>query len=155
MPEVQIRKATADDSHSIAALLGQLGYPSDTVAIPGRLSGVLEHGGTVVLAVDSDDSALGLLALTRHWGLHSSGPIAYIMALVIAEGARRRGVGKALVDYAKRWGIDNGCERITVTSAEHRAEAHEFYPAMDLSYTGRRFSATLANNTLEQSSTIR
>lgn len=146
MPDVQIRNATADDSPSIAALLSQLGYPADSAEMPARLSRMLKHGGSVVLAVDRDDSPLGLLAMTRHWGLHSSGPIAYIMALIIAETARRRGVGKALVDYAKQWGIDNGCERINVTSAEHRDGAHEFYPAMGLPYTGRRFSATLANN---------
>jgi GNAT superfamily N-acetyltransferase len=141
--DVRTRNATPADAPSIAALLGQLGYPSDEGEIPRRMASVMAHGGTVVLAVDESEVPLGLIALTRHWGLHSSGPIAYIMALVIAEGARGMGVGKTLVDYAKRWGIDNACDRITVTSAEHRDGAHAFYPAVGLPYTGRRFSAML------------
>lgn len=96
-----------------------------------------------MLAVDESDTPLGLISLTRHWGLHASGPVAYIMALVIAEEARGLGVGKMLVAFAKKWGLANGCERITVTSAEHRDGAHAFYPAVGMPYTGRRFSATL------------
>ena len=141
--DVRIRNATPEDSADIAALLGQLGYPSDEAEIPGRLSGVLAHGGAVVLAVDAADRPLGLLCLTRHWGLHASGPTVYIMALVIADGARRRGVGVKLVDYARQWGMENGCERIAVTSAERRNDAHLFYPAVGLPYTGRRFSSDL------------
>lgn len=141
--DIRTRNATAADSPAIAALLGQLGYPSEEREIPKRLANVIEHGGAVVLAIDGGDTPLGLISLTRHWGLHSSGPVAYIMALVIAEDARGMGVGKALVEYAKQWGVHNGCERITVTSAEHRDGAHAFYPAVGMPYTGRRFSATL------------
>ena len=102
------------------------------------------HGGTVVLAVDEDDTPLGLIALTRHWGMHSSGSTTYIMALVIADGARGMGVGKRLVNFARQWGINNGCDHMTVTSAEHRDGAHAFYPAVGMPYTGRRFSVKLA-----------
>lgn len=142
---IRIRNAGPEDSQAIAALLGELGYPSEPADIPDRISGVRGHGGAVMLAVD-DNATLGLLCLTRHWGLHATGPTAYIMALVISERARRRGVGNALVEYAKQWGLDNGCERIAVTSAEHRDGAHEFYPAVGLPYTGRRFSANLASD---------
>ena len=141
--DVQLRNANPDDSAAVAELLGQLGYPSPPSEIPRRIADVLSHGGSVVVAVDVSDTPLGLLCLTRHWGLHASGGTAYIMALVIAENARGRGVGKKLVDYARQWGVENGCESITVTSAEHRDGAHRFYPAVGLPYTGRRFSAKL------------
>jgi GNAT superfamily N-acetyltransferase len=144
--EVHIRDATPEDARAMAVMLGQLGYPTPEAEIPQRLAIVLEQGGRVVLAVDNDDSPLGLLCLTRHSGIHANGPTAYINALVIAEGARRRGVGNALVTFAKKWGIDNGAEAISVTSAEHRDGAHAFYPAMGLPYTGRRFSAKLTSD---------
>ncbi|MEO5903960.1 MAG: GNAT family N-acetyltransferase [Gemmatimonadaceae bacterium] len=141
--KVVIRSARPDESVAIATLLTELGYPSNAGDIPGRMSGVLAHGGAVVVAVTEDDTPLGLMALAPYWGLHTAGPSAYIIALVIAATARRRGVGKALVDYAKRWAVDNGCERLVVTSAEHRSDAHAFYPSMGMPYTGRRFSASL------------
>src|SRR6476469_979343 len=143
MSAPDIRTRTAAASPAIAALLGQLGYPGDEREIPRRLANVVQHAGAVVLAVDDSDTPVGLISLTLHWGLHASAPVAYIMALVIAAESRGRGVGKILVDYAKQWGIDNGCERITVTSAEHRDGAHSFYPAVGMPYTGRRFSANL------------
>ena len=143
--DLQIRDAVPDDSPAIARLLGELGYPCEASEIPGRLSGVRSHGGTVALAVDDDDNPLGLISLTHHWGLHSSEPTAYIAALVIGDGARGRGVGKRLVDFARQWGINNGCDHITVTSAEHRDGAHAFYPAVGMPYTGRRFSVKLTS----------
>ncbi|HUQ48194.1 MAG TPA: GNAT family N-acetyltransferase [Gemmatimonadaceae bacterium] len=143
---LQVRDATPGDAPAIARLLGELGYPSEASEIPGRLSRVRAHGGTVVLAVDDDDNPLGLISLTIHWGLHSSGSTAYIMALVIAEAARGTGVGKRLVEYARQWGTENGCDHITVTSAEHRDGAHAFYPAVGLPYTGRRFSVAIASD---------
>jgi GNAT superfamily N-acetyltransferase len=141
--DVRTRNATPADSTAIASLLGQLGYPCEETEVPQRLTNVLEHGGAVVLAVDESDTPLGLISLTRHWGLHSGSPTAYISALVISDGARGMGVGKTLVAYARKWGIDLGCEHINVTSAEHRDGAHLFYPAVGMPYTGRRFSAKL------------
>ena len=57
--------------------------------------------------------------------------------------AARRGVGKAFIAAATNWAQKHGCARLSVTSAEHRADAHAFYPACGLPYTGRRFSVLL------------
>jgi len=73
----------------------------------------------------------------------SSRPVAYITALVTASAARRRGVGQLLVGSAKRWATEQGCVRLSVTSAERRADAHAFYVACGMPYTGRRFSTQL------------
>lgn len=140
----RLRPATADDAAQIAALLGELGYPTEARDIPPRLDAVIADAGSVLLAVDSTGAALGLLALARHSAIHSPGPVAYIMALVIAHSARRRGVGKVLVEEAKRWARSAGCSTLSVTSAERRADAHAFYPACGLPYTGRRFTALIS-----------
>lgn len=141
--DFHLRDACAADAEAVAALLTELGHPTAAIDIPKRLPLVIAEGGAVKLAVDDDESPLGLLVLSKHWGLHASGPVAYIAALVVTDGARRRGVGKVFVDYAREWGSSHGCSRLTVTSAEHRADAHAFYPAMGMPYTGRRFSQAL------------
>lgn len=140
---VRLRGATVEDAADIAALLTELGHPADAAAIPMRLAAVLSEGGAVLLAVDTAGNALGLVSLARHAALHASGPIAYIMALVTAATARRRGVGQMLVAAAKEWAQANACVRLSVTSAERRADAHEFYPACGLPYTGRRFAIAI------------
>jgi GNAT superfamily N-acetyltransferase len=137
-----LRDATPRDASIIADMLTELGHPTAAEDIPSRMKAVLDEGGRVVLA-ELDAAPAGLMCLARHSALHSPGPIAYITALVTTAGSRRAGVGRALVDEAKRWATSQGCVRISVTSAEKRADAHAFYPACGLPYTGRRFAAAL------------
>jgi GNAT superfamily N-acetyltransferase len=138
-----LREATSADAPAIAALLTELGHPTDAADVPARMAAVLGEGGAVLLAVADGTAPLGLMCLARHVALHAAGPIAYITALVTTSAARRRGVARALVGAAREWALREGCVRISVTSAEHRADAHAFYAACGIPYTGRRFSASL------------
>jgi GNAT superfamily N-acetyltransferase len=142
---VSIRSATDRDAAVIAELLSELGYEAPPADIPARLAGVIAEGGAVVLATDASGSALGLMHLGRHAALHTPGPIAYIMALVTRSTARHAGVGRQLVEYAKEWARETGCVRLSVTSAEKRQDAHAFYVACGMPYTGRRFATTIAD----------
>jgi len=137
---ISLRRAETADAVPIAALLGELGHPVDPADVPQRLAAVLREGGEVLVAVADDGVPLGLISLARHAAIHAAGPVGYIMALVTADSARRRGVGKLLVEAAKHWAAREGCVRLSVTSAERRADAHAFYPACGMPYTGRRFA---------------
>lgn len=141
---IALRPVTADDAAVVARLLTELGHPTHAADIPARLAAVQHEGGAALLAVDATDDPLGLLCLSKHAVLHSPGPVAYITALVTTRAARRRGVGRLLVSAAREWARRHGCVRLSVTSAERRADAHAFYPACGLPYTGRRFSASIA-----------
>jgi GNAT superfamily N-acetyltransferase len=142
-PDITIRDARPADAFAMAELLSELEHPADARDIAPRLAAVLADRGAVLLAVDEHDQPHGLMSLSRHVALHASGPIAYITALVTSSNARRRGVGHLLVAAAKRWAAEQGCVRLSVTSAERRADAHAFYPACGLPYTGRRFSTPI------------
>ena len=135
------KDATRSDAPVIADLMAELGHPTDASRIPDRMDAVLQEGGRVLLALDGE-VPLGLMCLARLSTIHSE-PVAYITALVTTAAARRTGVGRAFVEEAKRWAIANGCARLSVTSAEKRADAHAFYPACGLPYTGRRFATAL------------
>ena len=143
-PTIRVREAAASDADAIATLLAELGHAVPSSAIPSRLRAVLNDHGAVLVAVDDADRPVGVIALSRHVAIHAPGPIAYITALVTAAAARRRGVGQLLVEAAKTWAVEHGCVRLSVTSAERRADAHAFYPACGLPYTGRRFSMEIS-----------
>ena len=138
-----VRAATAGDATAVAALLAELGYPIDAGDVAERLGAIRAEGGAVLLAVDGDASPVGLISLSRHSVLHVAGSVGYITALVVTARARGRGVGRTLVDAAFEWARRNGCVRLSVTSAERRADAHAFYPRCGMPYTGRRFAAAV------------
>ena len=135
-----MRSAAHDDAHAIAALLAELAHPTDATAIPWRLDDVRADGGDAFVAVDDDGRVLGFFSIARIAVVHGSGPVALITALVVAESARGRGVGRRMVDAAREWARGAGCVRLLVTSAERRADAHAFYEACGMPYTGRRFA---------------
>jgi hypothetical protein len=142
----RIVPARAAHAPQIARLLAELGYPTPAEQVPARVAAVEAEGGATMLAADGAGAVLGLVSVTSHAALHTGGPIAYVMALVVASEARGRGVGRALLDGAEQWARKRGCERLSLTSAERRAEAHLFYPQCGLPYTGRRYSKQLTSS---------
>jgi GNAT superfamily N-acetyltransferase len=141
---MRVRDVVADDAIALAPLLAELGYTVDPAVIPGRIAAIRAEDGASFIAVDDGARALGVIVLTAHAVLHAGGPVAMITALVVSSQARGQGVGRQLVDTAKAWAKDRGCVRLIVTSGEQRADAHAFYPACGLPYTGRRFGVTIA-----------
>ena len=127
----------------MASLLTELGYPTPADALPSRLRALEVDGSVALVAVGDDDEVIGLASVTTQATIHAPAPVGYIMALVTAPTLRGNGVGRALVAAAEEWARERGCTRLTVTSAEDRADAHAFYPQCGLPYTGRRFSKPL------------
>jgi len=141
-PRYMTRPVTADDAEVVARFLTHLGHPTDAADVPSRLGEVAAEGGGAFLHVDQSGRALGFFSVARHSVLHAPGPIGLITSLVVAEDARRLGVGRAMVAAAQEWARDAGCVRLLVTSGEHRPDAHSFYPACGMAYSGRRFSVS-------------
>jgi GNAT superfamily N-acetyltransferase len=143
-----IRSASPDDAGVIASLLGELGYPSDAGSVRARIARLLEMESaaqeSVFVATDArDGTAFGVLSLHRFFGLHDDAPVALITALVVGEGARGLGIGKALVDRAAETARAWGCTRLMVTTHVRRAGAHAFYERIGFELTGRRYVRAL------------
>jgi N-acetylglutamate synthase-like GNAT family acetyltransferase len=138
--EIVVRDAIIEDASVIATLLGELGYPSQTEGVRARLARLLAREGSRVFVAERSAKALGVLGLHRMPVLTSLGDIAMIIALVVTERARGAGVGRLLVARAEEQARVLQCERIMVTSAERRADAHAFYQHLGYGYTGRRFA---------------
>ena len=140
---LDVRAASPADSAAIAALLGQLGYPTAAESMPDRIADIEREGGVVVVACDDSRQIVGLASASRVSTLHAGGHVGYITSLVTAEAARGHGVGRALVSAIEAWARRCGCARLSVTSGLHRDDAHAFYPRCGMPYSGRRFSRQL------------
>jgi GNAT superfamily N-acetyltransferase len=96
-----------------------------------------------VLVASRDGEPIGVGSVHRLHGLHDTSAIAFITALVVTERERGTGVGRALLEALEDSARDWGCERILVTSANRRVEAHAFYERGGYEGTGRRFARAL------------
>ena len=146
MDSPTIRPAASADAPTLGRLLEQLGYPTDSAEIPQRIEKLHARPGTMVLVAENDDGALvGVVTVHLFQTLHANEPAAWLTALVVEKEARGQGVGSALVARAEQWAIEHGALRLSLTSALHRENAHEFYKARDYEHTGVRLTKVFVN----------
>jgi GNAT superfamily N-acetyltransferase len=129
---MQIRQATTADAPLIARLLAELGYPATAAAVRERLARLGE--GDRVLVCEE-----GFIAVHRVPLVAEGGCCARITALVVAQGHREAGVGRALVAEAEALAREWGCGLLEVSSGRRpeRLAAHSFYPALGFDDSGR------------------
>lgn len=155
-----IRDATLDDADVIAALLGELGYPSTAQVAAGhiaRFSAV--PGSTMQLAVLTAGEAVGIDggsgggAVGAVVGLIATHLVprmdedcfaCRITDLVVAAAARRQGVGSALLAAAEEVARAAGALRLDLASGTWRADAHAFYSAHGFETHAAAFAKRLA-----------
>jgi N-acetylglutamate synthase-like GNAT family acetyltransferase len=135
-----VRRAAAGDEPALARLLGQLGYPVEAERLTARIARLPET--TTVLVAD-DGGVVGLAALDVRVYLEHDEPRGRVIALVVGQDARGRGVGRALMDAVEAEARRAGATDLHVTSGAQRADAHAAYRALGFTQTGLRFGKRL------------
>jgi GNAT superfamily N-acetyltransferase len=138
-----VRLATFDDIADVARLLGQLGYPDDDATFAARWPAWQAEGNRALVALDADGRIIGLLTTHVMTVLHRPAPVGRISAMVVQEGLRGSGVGRALVRAAEALLHDAGCGLVEVTSNLRRTDAHAFYERIGYERTSYRFMRPL------------
>ena len=133
-----IRRAEPRDLPAMADLLGQLGYPAEVHQVRRRMDRLPDS--TTVFVTDDGS---GLAALDVRQGLQHDAPAARIVALIVREDARGRGIARALIETIEAAAREAGCRHIHVTSAGRRDDAHAAYTALGYAATGTRFGKDL------------
>jgi GNAT superfamily N-acetyltransferase len=141
---VSVRPAGAADAGAVAALVAQLGYDPGADELAARTAELGGDGRSAVLVSERDGAVTGLLTAHVVPVLHEPGGWCRITMLVVDEGARRQGDGRALVAAAEAFARAAGCSRIEVTSARHRAGAHAFYRSLGYGQVSEHFLKRMA-----------
>jgi GNAT superfamily N-acetyltransferase len=137
--ELEIRAASRADGPAISRLLGQLGYEATFEFVERVLSRRSQDGLDGVFVALVRGEVAGVVSLHAHELSHVPGRLGRITALVVDEGTRGTGVGRALVERAEAFFRDAGCIRMEVTSGLRREEAHGFYRAQGFGEIARHF----------------
>jgi GNAT superfamily N-acetyltransferase len=150
MADVHVREAVIRDLDSLLGLYEQLTGPLDEpvpepppepreviakiIADPARSLLVAELDGPLVGTVD----VLIAPNLTHH-----AQPWALVENVVVADDARRRGAGRALMLRAIEIAREAGCYKVNLISGNERTGAHEFYRSLGFEEVGQGFKTYL------------
>jgi ribosomal protein S18 acetylase RimI-like enzyme len=140
-PPLSVRPARPADCEAIAALVRDLGFDSSPEAIGERLAALRKARETPLVAERGE--VIGVLAWHVTPVLHRPRPVGRITMMVVADGERRRGVGRALVEAACEEMRSKGCGLIEVTSNVDLSGAHGFYRRLAFERTSYRFAKAL------------
>jgi GNAT superfamily N-acetyltransferase len=95
----------------------------------------------LLVAVDDSGVVSGLVALVVHDT--PDDPLlrplrrAHVDELVVTRAARRRGCGRALLDAARAWAVEQGADQLVLTVWEGNEAAERFYTAAGLRQVSR------------------
>ncbi|MBU1669941.1 MAG: GNAT family N-acetyltransferase [Actinobacteria bacterium] len=141
MSKVTVRSAKHEDVGVIAEIIRKLGWfkhvnEESPAATERRVLLHLElcdadDSHTVLVAEDEEGVVSGYISV--HWlpYLMLAGPEGYISELFVHEDARGKGVGTALINDIKEYGITKGCSRLmTLNGRDRPSYEREFYTAL-------------------------
>ena len=120
-----IRDAKVSDAAALAALAGELGYPTTSAEMERRLEALRSDPKHRVFVAERD-GLLGWIHVSMINALESES-FAEIRGLVVSESYRGSGIGTQLVIAAEKWANEKRCNRIRVRTNVVRVEARAFY----------------------------
>jgi GNAT superfamily N-acetyltransferase len=103
-----------------------------------RLSRLLAEPAAFLFVAEADGQVIGF-ASGYAMPLIQRDPVGRLAALAVGDGGHGSGVGRALVDAVTEEARRRGCERLEVTSAAHRHDAHRFYEHLGFEDKPHRF----------------
>jgi len=134
-PRSTIREARAADVPALARLAGELGYASSKEQMTrrfARVSADKEH--RIFVAEDASGAVIGWVQVhfTRWLASDARGEV---VGLVVAAGARGRGIGRRLMEAAETWTKAQGGTLLALRSNILRKETHTFYEKLGYTVT--------------------
>ncbi len=139
-----IRETTQDDAPAVAALLGELGYPTSADQAAERIGRIAVDPTTWVIVAEEDSELAGLGALHVQNLVERDEPGCEVAGLVVGQRFRRRGIGELLMQALEDEARRRGGKFMVLNTAHRRADAHAFYEALGYEHTGRRYAKQLA-----------
>ena len=127
-----VREATAGDAEAIHSLAGELAAtvgdsPPSFEDVGARLVELLEEPRARVMVAEDDGVVVGVASLWIKPDLAHGDTVIEVPTLVVAEGSRREGVGKLLMEEVQTLGAEKEANLIELVATTQNVAAREFY----------------------------
>jgi ribosomal protein S18 acetylase RimI-like enzyme len=136
--EVTVRAVEATDFEALADLMTQLGYETRASEMQMRMEPILANKNYATFVGISDGKVCGMIGTFTCYTYEHNSPSARILALVVSEKMRGRGVGEALIAAAEKNLAQRNIKRVAVNARFERTRAHEFYQKLGYRKDGFR-----------------
>ncbi len=139
--ELNVRSAEIEDIPVLCTLMEQLtGHTVTPDTMENRLSFVAESPFDSLYVCHENEAVLGLLAFRIRENIEDVSRYGEVSVIVVDEEARRKGVGRFLMEFAERLAVEKECIGTWLVSGFGREEnAHHFYKDIGYEVTGYRF----------------
>jgi GNAT superfamily N-acetyltransferase len=143
---ISIRTATEKDIPRILELYSQFSFqPGDYKAAPledcrQTLKKMSRVPGCNLLVAEENGEVSGTLFMAILPGMaHGTSPFGVVEYMVVDEKARRKGIGRALMEHCMKLAREAGCYKVMLTSDNRREAAHKFYESIGFQASAHGF----------------
>ena len=136
MTAFAVRRAVADDVAKLTPLFDAYrmfyAQPSDPEASAAFLREWIARDESVVFLAEDDDDVLGFVQLYPIWSSTTTpaGRFWLLNDLFVAESARRRGAGRALMERAERLARETDAVGLTLSTAVDNLRGQRLYESV-------------------------
>lgn len=132
---MQIRLAEADDLDAVAVLFDQYrtfyGKPADISLARAFIGERMQKAESVVLVAEAANGELaGFVQLYPSFSSVSAAPIYVLNDLFVNHAHRRQGIGRLLLEGARRLAQETGAVRLSLSTAIDNVQAQALYEAL-------------------------
>ena len=145
---INVRPATEADLAAVLALYAQPGM-DDGRTLPladarRLLTRFAAYPDYTLYVAELDAEIVGTFALLIMDNLgHLGAPSAIVEDVMVAPAAQGRGIGQAMMAFARRKGMEKRCYKLVLSSNAKRERAHEFYEQLGYERYGYCFRLDL------------
>ena len=136
--DVGVRRAETADAAALADLMTQLGYPTRASEMEMRMETICADKNYAAFVAISGGKVCGMIGTRISYSFEHNSPGGAILALVVSDKFRGRGVGHALIAAAENDFAQRNIRRLAVYTHFRRTEAHEFYEKLGYAKNGFR-----------------
>jgi GNAT superfamily N-acetyltransferase len=141
---MKVRTAQPSDAKTIADFNARMALETEDLALDAEVvfagveAALRDSSKAIYFVAEDDDRVVGQMMITHEWSDWRNGDLWWIQSVYVHEEYRRRGVFRALYQYARDQAKRAGAVGLRLYVEEHNAPAQQTYQQVGMNLTHYR-----------------